>query len=126
MKVAFPSQENNNLDSPVHGHFGTANFFIIVDEETDNLEAIPNADLDHTHGNCQPLAALGGKIVDAVVVGGIGRGALKKLQTGGITVYRAVAGTVADNLALIKNGTLPEFTPDQTCAAHTTIGGCAH
>jgi predicted Fe-Mo cluster-binding NifX family protein len=126
MKIAFPSQKNNHLDSPVYSHFGTANYFIIVDEETDGLEAIPNADLDHAHGNCQPLAALGGKIVDAVVVGGIGRGALKKLQTAGITVYRAVAGTVADNLVLIKNGTLPEFTPDQTCAGHTTIGGCVH
>lgn len=126
MKIAFPSQKNNDLDSPVHGHFGTANYFIIVDQESGRLETQPNADLNHAHGNCQPLAALGGKQVGAVVVGGIGGGALRKLQTAGITVYRAVAGTVADNLALIQKGTLPEFTPDQTCAAHTTIGGCVH
>ena len=126
MKIASPSQENKDLDSPVYGHFGSAAYFIIVDEESGQLESRPNADLNHSHGNCQPLAALGGRPVDAVVVGGIGGGALRKLANAGITVFRAVEGTVADNLALIKKGTLPEFTMDQTCAGHTTIGGCVH
>lgn len=126
MKIAFPSQENRDLESAVYSHFGSAPFFIIVDEASGELESVPNADLHHTHGNCQPLAALSGKPVDAIVVGGIGGGALRKLGNAGITVYRAVEGTVADNLALIKKGALPEFTLEQTCAGHTTIGGCVH
>ena len=52
---------------------------------TDEVTAISNNDLDHQHGNCQPLAALGGVTVDAVVVGGIGGGALRKLANAGIT-----------------------------------------
>ena len=72
------------------------------------------------------MAALGGTEVDAVVVGGIGGGALMKLNAAGIRVFRAVEGTVADNLGLFGEGKLPELTMDQTCAGHGHGGGCAH
>jgi predicted Fe-Mo cluster-binding NifX family protein len=61
-----------------------------------------------------------------VAVGGIGMGALMKLQAQGITVYRAVEGTVKDNLAMLKEGKLPVFSSDWTCAGHGHAGGCAH
>jgi predicted Fe-Mo cluster-binding NifX family protein len=126
MRIAFPSQENNGVESTIFGHFGSANFFHIVDSETDDHESVCNHDLNHAHGHCQPLVALGNNPVDAVIVGGIGGGALRKLNESGITVYRAVEGSVSDNLAMIKAGKLPKFTMDQTCAGHTEIGGCAH
>lgn len=126
MKIAFPAQKNNGMKSAVFTHFGTANFFIIVDSESDEMEVVANSDLNHAHGNCQPLAALGGNTVNAVVVGGIGKGALQKLNAEGITTYRAVEGTVSDNLDLIKSGKLPEFLTNQTCSGHEGIGGCAH
>ena len=126
MKIAFPVQENNGMNSVVYSHFGTAGFFIIVDSESDEMKVAGNSDLNHAHGKCQPLAALGGNTVDAVVVGGIGKGALKKLNDAGIATYRAVEGTVSDNLSLIKSGKLPEFLTNQTCAGHQDIGGCAH
>ena len=126
MKIAFPSQKNHGVDSVVYSHFGSANFFIIVDSETGGTNVVRNHDLNHAHGKCQPLLALGGNTVDAVIVGGIGKGALQKLKKEGIIVYRAVEGTVSENLELIKAGKLPEFTVDQTCAGHQGIGKCAH
>ena len=127
MKVAFPTQENKSIESPVYSHFGSARFFIIVDAETGEQETVDNHDLNHAHGTCQPLVALGGKSVDAVVVGGIGGGALKKLTEKGVKTYRAVEGTVSENLSLIKNGKLPEFTLDHTCKGHQHgIGECVH
>jgi len=72
MKIAFPSQKNDGVDSVVYSHFGSANFFIIMDSQTGETNAVRNHDLNHAHGKCQPLAALGGNTVDAVVVGGIG------------------------------------------------------
>lgn len=126
MRIAFPTQENHQMESEVHNHFGSAKYFIIVDAETDELSAIENQDLDHQHGNCQPLAALGGVTVDAVVVGGIGGGALRKLVDAGVRTYRAVEGTVSENLDLIKTAKLPDFTLDQTCKGHTGIGECVH
>ena len=124
MRIAFPTQESNGLDSPVYGHFGSAPYFIIVDIETGNFVSSGNPDREHQHGRCQPLEALSGRVVDAVAVGGIGAGALQKLNAEGIKIYRAVEGTVSDNLELIKSGLLPLFTLDQTCAGHGSGKQC--
>ena len=126
MRIAFPSQDDKGAESAVFGHFGSASFFIIIESEDGIVETVVNQDREHAHGNCQPLKALGGRRVDAVVVGGIGAGALRGLHAGGIKVYRGVEGTVKENLQLIKAGHLPEFTPDQTCAGHGRHGGCSH
>jgi predicted Fe-Mo cluster-binding NifX family protein len=126
MKIAFPTQQDNGLESPVYGHFGSAPYFIIVDLKSKTHESVSNQNLNHSHGNCQPLVALGGNPVDAVVVGGIGGGALMKLQAAGITTYRAAAGSISENLNLIGAGKLPEFTRDQTCIGHDHNGHCAH
>ena len=126
MKIAFPSQENIGLDSPVYAHFGSAPYFVIVDSNAGDVNIIENKDLHHLHGNCQPLRALGGISVDAVVVGGIGRGALTKLYQEGIAAYRAVEGSVSENLALIKSEKLPRFNIDQTCQGHGQNGECIH
>ncbi len=127
MRIAFPCQDDRGAESSVYGHFGSAPFFILVGSEDGFVKTIPNRDREHVHGNCQPLKALGGEKVDAVVVGGIGAGALMGLQAGGIKVYRGVEGTVKENLELIRAGHLPEFTFDQTCAGHDgPKGRCSH
>lgn len=126
MKIAFPTEDNRGVDSLVYGHFGSARYFIVVETEGEAVKTAVNRDVEHQHGQCKPLHALGGNSVDAVVVGGIGGGALSKLLSAGIKVYRAVEGTVQENLELIKSGRLPEFTLDQTCAGHGTHGECAH
>jgi predicted Fe-Mo cluster-binding NifX family protein len=126
MKIAFPTQSDQGMDSTVFGHFGSAPCFVLVDDASGAIESISNVDRQHIHGQCQPLAALGGKTVDAVVVGGIGGGALMKLLAAGINVYRAVEGTVNDNLDLIQSKRLPQFTMDMSCAGHHEGGGCAH
>ena len=126
MRIAFPSQDDNGAKSAVYGHFGSAGYFIIADSENGTVETVVNEDREHAHGRCQPLKALGGVAVDAVVVGGIGAGALRGLQAAGIRVYRGVQGTVQENLELIRSGRLPEFTFEQTCAGHGQQGGCSH
>ena len=126
MRIAFPSQEDKGAQSAVYNHFGSAGFFVIVESEEGTMETVVNQDLEHAHGHWQPLKALGGETVDAVVVGGIGAGALRGLLAGGIKVYRGVEGAVKENLQLIKAGRLPEFTFDQTCAGHGKRGGCSH
>ncbi|MCP3951772.1 MAG: diguanylate cyclase [Desulfobacterales bacterium] len=126
MKIAFPVQTEDGLGSQVYNHFGSASTFFVVDSETGEGESVGNADLNHIHGQCQPLAALNGAIVDAIVVGGIGRGALHKLQKAGIKSFKAVEGSVAENLELFKSGKLPEFPVNHNCAGHGADGGCAH
>ena len=125
MRICFPTENLQGLDSIVYGHFGSAPGFVIVDTESTDIEEIKNGDLHHAHGMCQPLKALGGREVDAIAVGGIGAGALMKLQAQGIRVYRVVEGAVSENMKFILKGHLPEFDASFTCAGQTG-GGCAH
>lgn len=113
----------------VYNHFGSARQFVIVETNDGSFETVGNQNLDHQHGNCQPMIALGGNHVDAVVVGGIGGGALRKLNAEGKKVYRAAEGTVQENMELIQSNRLPVITLDQTCAGHSggiDGGGCNH
>jgi predicted Fe-Mo cluster-binding NifX family protein len=125
MKVCFPTETLQGLDSRVYGHFGSAPGFVIVDTAKMSVEEINNNDLHHVHGMCQPVKALRGSKVDAVVVSGIGMGALMKLQAHGIKVYRGAQGTVQQNIDLIQDDKLPRFVAEDTCAGHTG-GGCGH
>ncbi len=125
MRICFPTETLQGIDSLVYGHFGSAPSFVIVDTQNMNVVEISNGDLHHVHGMCQPLKALSGQQVDAVVVAGIGMGALMGLQTQGITVFRAEEGTVRHNVDLIQNGKLPQFDSRFSCAGHSG-GGCAH
>lgn len=125
MNICFPVETLQGLESRVYEHFGSAPGFVIVDTEVNTAEEIRNGDQHHAHGMCQPLKALGGRLVDAIAVGGIGMGALMKLQAQGIRVFRATPGTVGQNIKLMLNKNLPEFDPGLTCAGHSG-GGCAH
>jgi len=125
MKICFPTDTLEGMNSSVYAHFGSAPGFVIADTESTDLEEISNGDLHHAHGMCQPMRALGGKQVDCVAVGGIGMGALRGLEAQGIRVYRAVPGTVGQNMELIREGKLPLFDSRFTCAGHQG-GGCAH
>ncbi len=124
MKLCFPVKEVSGLESEVYGHFGSAPAFIIVDSVTKEAKVIHNADRHHAHGMCNPAGALEGHEVDAVIVGGIGGGALMKLNMAGIDVYRAMAKTVRVNIELFGSEALPSFQPGNVCGGHT--GTCSH
>ena len=72
MKVGFAVQTDEGIQSKVYDHFGSAPIFIIVDIEGKEVLTINNKNLHHAHGQCNPIMALDGKSVDAMVVGGIG------------------------------------------------------
>jgi predicted Fe-Mo cluster-binding NifX family protein len=124
MKVGFAVQGNDGVDSQVYGHFGSAPAFLIVDTEGKDVLTVSNQDLHHVHGACNPIMALDGKAVNAMVVGGIGAGALTKLNALGIRVYAAGAPTVRENLVLLGENKLEELSVDSSCCSHR--GGCAH
>ena len=123
MKLCFPIEADNGMGSVVYGHFGSAPMFFIYDTETDTTDLINNQNLGHAHGMCSPIQALDGKSVDAIVVGGIGAGAINKLNAMGIKVYQAGEDTIQKNIDLFKNKSIPELTIDHACNQH---GGCGH
>ena len=126
MKVCIPVVENKGMDSLPYGHFGSAPEFVVCDLEKGTVESINNGDLGHEHGKCQPLKALSGVKVDAVIVGGIGAGAIMKLNDMGTKVYKGVNDTIEVNLKLLKEGKLAEFSMANACQHQHGNGGCGH
>jgi predicted Fe-Mo cluster-binding NifX family protein len=126
MKICFAVEKDEGIDSAVYGHFGSAPVFVMVDTESGNPETVGNRDIVHVHGACNPIDAIGGRNVDAVVVGGIGAGALNRLNAEGIQVYAARAETVGQNIDLMKEGKLPFLTLQHSCAGHQGGGGCGN
>lgn len=122
MRICFPVKSNEGMESVPYGHFGSAPLFVICDLEKDEVSTVDNGDLEHEHGKCQPIKALSGEVVDAVIVGGIGQGAIAKLNSLGIKIYRSIEGTIADNIKAFNDGKLHEFSMSHTCNHH----GCSH
>ncbi len=125
MRVCIPVAQDFGLDSSTYGHFGSAPCFLVVDSETMAVESIENSNHAHQHGACNPVGAIGGHAVDAVIVGGIGRRALMALQSVGLEVLRFDGGTVGEAMEGLKENRLPRFTADDSCAGHGQHrGGC--
>ena len=114
MKVCFPVQNDQGIESKVFNHFGTAPVFMVFDTDTKNISAITNNDQHHAHGACNPIKALGDQMVDAIVVGGIGGGALSRLNQLGIRVYCSAAANIKDNIAMFQSQQLSEYTMQQS------------
>src|SRR5512135_3161195 len=97
MKIGFPVLKAEGLESAVYGHFGSAPAFVVFETENGDTKTINNKDQHHAHGACNPMKALDNEKVDAIVVGGIGGGALTRLNQLGIKVFRATAPTIKEN-----------------------------
>jgi predicted Fe-Mo cluster-binding NifX family protein len=124
MKVCMPISKNIGLDSPLHGHFGSAPGYLAVDTETLEAEALLNTNLGHAHGACNPVQVLAEAKPGAVLVAGLGTNALVRLRENGIRVYLAPAGTAGQVLGLFKEGKLKELVDTATCGGHTHGHSC--
>ena len=124
MKVCFAVQVNKGLESAVYDHFGSAPGFLIVDTDAGEIEIVDNSNTHQVHGACNPAAVLGGRGIDAMVVGGIGAGAIMKLNAMSIKIFSAGASRVSENIDLLKENKLREIAPGDGCGGHQ--GQCGH
>ena len=119
MRICIPAQNNKGLDSTVYGHFGSAPFFIIYDTGDESIDVIDNMDTPNAHGNCNPLASFEKNPIDIMVTGGIGAGALQKLNDVGVKAYRTDAERiVAEVVTSFENNKLTEILPGEGCGQH--------
>jgi len=125
MKICFPVLKAEGMESEVYGHFGSAPVFLFVETDGNHLTSVNNRDQHHVHGACNPMKALNNQKVDVVVVGGIGAGALSRLNQLGIKVFQARASTIKENIMMLNNQNLPEFTLSHCCSGHGQ-SGCGH
>lgn len=120
MKICIPTEEPMGLDSVAYGHFGSAPYFLIYDTETKEIEVIKNNEDEHEHGQCNPVAPIRDKGVKALMVAGMGSGALQKFIALGINVYKIETGTkvrtIVENLDLDK---MEQLVIDNCCQGHS-------
>jgi predicted Fe-Mo cluster-binding NifX family protein len=118
MRICIPTTTNDGKTADVHAHFGSAPFFTIYDTDTGEVEVVNNDNQHHSHGMCHPMASLSTKNIGAVVCGGMGTGAIQKLNEAGIKAYRAIPGSVEEIARQFSGGGLEEITAENACQQH--------
>lgn len=123
MRICIPTHGDEGLGAEVAGHLGRAPFLTLVDTESGALDVIANA--PHRDGQCQPVAPIEGRGVDAIVCLGLGGRALATLEAAGIRVLTTRASRVDQVLSALRAGALREMSAQDACAGHHhDEGGC--
>jgi len=111
MKIAI-SATGTNLDAEVDPRFGRCQYFIIVDPETMQFEAVENTSAMASGGaGISAAQMIAGKGVEAVLTGNCGPNAYQVLSPAGIKVITGVSGKVKDAVQSYKSGQLQPGSP---------------
>ena len=122
MKIAI-SATAPNLDAEVEPRFGRCPYFIIVDPDTMQFEAVENSNVMASGGaGIASGQMIAGKGVSAVLTGNCGPNAYQVLSAAGIKIITGVSGKVRDAVSAYKSGQL-QNTAQPTVAAHFGMGG---
>lgn len=106
MKICITSQ-GNNLDAEVDPRFGRANYFLIVDTDNMENEAIQNPYIQAGGGaGVQAAQFVANKNVKAVITGNIGPNSFQVLTEAGLSIISGVSGSIKSTIEKYKNGEL--------------------
>jgi predicted Fe-Mo cluster-binding NifX family protein len=107
MKIAVTSDGRTAEDS-VNPRFGRAPFFVIVDADSGEVEAVNNSqNLDAPQGaGIQAARTVAEHGAEVVIPGHCGPKAFRALSAAGIKVVVGAAGSVADSVKKFKDGEL--------------------
>ncbi len=117
-KIAIPSMSDIGLESDVCAHFGSCEYFTIVDVQDKSIaeiRAISNMSPDGEHNCTAPSIILKSQNVETVLVSGIGGRPLMSLAEKKIKVFAGAAGKVSDAIQDYNNGILYELSTNGTC-----------
>ena len=122
MRIAI-SATGNNLESDVDPRFGRCQYFIIVDPETMEFEAVDNDNTIASGGaGISTAQMILGKRVEAVITGNCGPNAHQVLSAAKIKVITGVAGSVRDAIQGYKSGKF-QTNSQPNVTAHFGMGG---
>jgi len=106
MKICVTAQ-GKTLDDQVDPRFGRCQFFIVVDTDTLDFEAIENQSAQFSGGaGIQSGQLMASKGVKAVLTGNVGPNAFQTLTAGGIKIYTGLSGKIRDAVEKYKGGSL--------------------
>jgi len=112
--------EGNTLDSRVDARFGRCRYFLIVDTDTLDFEAIQNPNIESTGGaGIQSAQLVTAMKVKAVVTGNVGPNAFTTLQAAGLGIFTGASGTAREAVEKYKKG---EFKAAQSPSVGSKYG----
>jgi predicted Fe-Mo cluster-binding NifX family protein len=121
MKIAI-SANKPSLDVEVEPRFGRCPYFVIVDPETMQYEAIENTSAGASGGaGISAAQMMAGKGVEAILTGNCGPNAYQVLSGAGIKVFTGVGGTLLDAIESYQAGKLQAIS-QPTVGGHAGMG----
>jgi predicted Fe-Mo cluster-binding NifX family protein len=122
MKIAV-SATGKDLDCQMDPRFGRCQYFVFVDSETMETEAVDNGGLMASGGaGVQAAQTIVQKEAKALITGNLGPNAASALSASGIKVYLVPGGTVRNVIEGYQAGRLTE-AGGATVPPHFGMGG---
>ena len=113
---------SGSLEAQLDPRFGRCTYFVIVDSETMEFEAVSNiASSSMTGAGIQAAQTIASKGVNVLVTGNVGPNAFQALSAAGIKVVTGAFGNVREVVEKYKRGELKE-TGSPTVRGHFGMG----
>jgi len=107
MKIAIPTNEKGSLEDKVALHFGRAKNFLIYDTEIKDFDIHPNPEV--TGGMELPPDFLYRQKAEVIIVFSLGPMAYNKFKNYNIKMYKAIPGSILENIKKLEEGNLGEL-----------------
>jgi len=122
MRVCITST-GPSLDSEMDPRFGRCQYFLFVDPQSLEMEALENPNIGASGGaGIQSAQFVANKGVEAIITGQVGPNAFTTLQAAGMKILVGASGKVREVLEKYKKGQLTSFAQGPTVRAHTGMG----
>ena len=122
MKIAI-SSSGKDLEAQLDPRFGRCRYFLIVDTDNLDFQALDNENGALGGGaGVQSAQFVVSKGVEAVITGSCGPNAMQVILAAGVKVYTGQSGTVKDIVEAYKGGKLTAGT-QANVASHAGMGG---
>jgi predicted Fe-Mo cluster-binding NifX family protein len=122
MKICI-SAAADTLDAQIDPRFGRCPYFVIVDSENMQFDAISNMASGATGGaGIQAAQTIASKSVKVLITGNVGPNAFQSLSAAGIKIVTGASGTIREAIEKYKRGELRE-TDAPTVGGHFGMGG---
>jgi predicted Fe-Mo cluster-binding NifX family protein len=122
MKIAITTT-TPNLDADIDPRFGRCRYFVIVDPDTMEYEAVENSGAAAGGGaGIATAQTITGKNIEAVITGNCGPNAYQALSAANIKVVTSASGKVRDAVQQYKSGNL-KSSSQPNVSPHFGTGG---
>ena len=119
MKICVTAM-SDRIDAQVDRRFGRCAYFVIVDADTMEYEAVSNKGVNAMGGaGIQAAQSVVDKGIDVVLTGNIGPNAYQVLSAAGTQIITGVTGTIQEEVARFKRG---EYTAISQPTVHGHYG----